>query len=362
MGSRVQSRRAYSVRCGARFTKVDSMAGLTVILRLILLSSPSFAWNNFRSIQGFGGVPLLRLQRFRHGVFPPLPRSRADETEALVLASEPKMPERFTKKREIVVSAAPEGWMPDPVRFNIIPAVPDKENGGREVFMIPESSDLYARFMPIEAVPTSDRMIAPARPEVPAPRPDIPSPEVAAPRGPPVAAPRGPPVAAPRGPPIAAPSRSEVRREKVPFLLLTGEESRSEELSRIPKEAAFRTVAIGHGGESRNRNIVRINPRRQQPASNRRQPITTTARRTDSNPVAAREPPLPGRQTLPSTPTPSAVNSVSNNIAPAAPSKKAARKAFKRCHGKCVQKRCLPIGDLVVYEKCVVACTKVCEQ
>ena len=99
--------------------------------------------------------------------------------------------------------------------------------------------------MPIEAVPTSDRMIAPARPEVPAPRPDIPSPEVAAPRGPPVAAPRGPPVAAPRGPPIAAPSRSEVRREKVPFLLLTGEESRSEELSRIPKEAAFRTVAIG---------------------------------------------------------------------------------------------------------------------
>ena len=49
-------------------------------------------------------------------------------------------------KGEIVVSAAPEGWMPDPVRFNIIPAVPDKENGGREVFMIPESSDLYARY------------------------------------------------------------------------------------------------------------------------------------------------------------------------------------------------------------------------
>ena len=36
--------------------------------------------------------------------------------------------------------------MPDPVRFNIIPAVPGKEKGGREVFMIPESSDLYARY------------------------------------------------------------------------------------------------------------------------------------------------------------------------------------------------------------------------
>ena len=82
--------------------------------------------------------------------------------------------------------------------------------------------------MPIEAVPTSDRMIAPARPEVPPPRPEVPRPEMAA----------------PRGPLVAAPARPEVRREEVPFLL-TGEESRSEELSRIPKEAAFRTVAIG---------------------------------------------------------------------------------------------------------------------
>ena len=38
------------------------------------------------------------------------------------------------------------------------------------------------------------------------------------------------------------------------------------------------------------------------------------------------------------------------------------RKAFKRCHGKCVQKFCLPIEDLGVYDKCTNKCKGICEQ
>ena len=40
--------------------------------------------------------------------------------------------------------------------------------------------------------------------------------------------------------------------------------------------------------------------------------------------------------------------------------KKAARRKFKRCHGKCVQKFCLPVGNLSVYDKCVDKCRGLC--
>merc|ERR1712119_40284 len=38
------------------------------------------------------------------------------------------------------------------------------------------------------------------------------------------------------------------------------------------------------------------------------------------------------------------------------------RKAFKRCHGKCVQKFCLPIENLGVYDACTDKCRGICEQ
>ena len=38
------------------------------------------------------------------------------------------------------------------------------------------------------------------------------------------------------------------------------------------------------------------------------------------------------------------------------------RKAFKRCHGKCVQKFCLPIDDLGIYDSCTEKCKGICEQ
>merc|ERR1711971_929603 len=36
------------------------------------------------------------------------------------------------------------------------------------------------------------------------------------------------------------------------------------------------------------------------------------------------------------------------------------RKKFKRCHGRCVQKQCLPVGNLDVYYKCVDKCKQLC--
>ena len=36
------------------------------------------------------------------------------------------------------------------------------------------------------------------------------------------------------------------------------------------------------------------------------------------------------------------------------------RKVFKRCHGKCVQKFCLPVGSLSVFDRCTQKCMGIC--
>jgi hypothetical protein len=36
------------------------------------------------------------------------------------------------------------------------------------------------------------------------------------------------------------------------------------------------------------------------------------------------------------------------------------RKLFKRCHGKCVQKFCLPVGSLSVFYRCTQKCRGIC--
>ena len=43
-------------------------------------------------------------------------------------------------------------------------------------------------------------------------------------------------------------------------------------------------------------------------------------------------------------------------------SAKEKRKQFKRCHGKCVQKICLPVGSLSVFDKCTTKCKVTCTQ
>jgi len=52
---------------------------------------------------------------------------------------------------------------------------------------------------------------------------------------------------------------------------------------------------------------------------------------------------------------PTTVYKESNFLAPSRE-----RKQFKRCHGKCVQKFCLPIEDLGVFDKCTEKCKGIC--
>ena len=40
--------------------------------------------------------------------------------------------------------------------------------------------------------------------------------------------------------------------------------------------------------------------------------------------------------------------------------KKEIRKKFKRCHSRCVQEKCLPVGNLNVYYNCVDKCKQLC--
>ena len=42
--------------------------------------------------------------------------------------------------------------------------------------------------------------------------------------------------------------------------------------------------------------------------------------------------------------------------------KKEVRRKFKRCHGRCVQKQCLPVGNLNDYQNCVENCKQSCNQ
>ena len=38
----------------------------------------------------------------------------------------------------------------------------------------------------------------------------------------------------------------------------------------------------------------------------------------------------------------------------------AARRKFTKCHGRCVQKFCLPVGILSEFEKCKEKCKDIC--
>jgi len=47
---------------------------------------------------------------------------------------------------------------------------------------------------------------------------------------------------------------------------------------------------------------------------------------------------------------------------PAAPGPSDARRAYKRCHGKCVQKFCLPVTSLALFDECTAKCGGICTQ
>jgi len=55
-------------------------------------------------------------------------------------------------------------------------------------------------------------------------------------------------------------------------------------------------------------------------------------------------------------------NSVEEIQSSAVEDKESTRKQFKKCHGRCVQKFCLPVEDLQVFESCSNKCKGICSQ
>ena len=77
----------------------------------------------------------------------------------------------------------------------------------------------------------------------------------------------------------------------------------------------------------------------------------------------------PPRPTSPPATRPTQPTNPPRPAAPAVPhqslsttkeDKQEIRKKFKRYHGRCVQKQCLPVGNLDVYYKCVDKCKQLC--
>jgi len=91
-------------------------------------------------------------------------------------------------------------------------------------------------------------------------------------------------------------------------------------------------------------------------------PIRTVLRttRTTTRPTTKRTP----VRTLKTTTRPTTIRTPDSQSAQKtelfSPSKE--RKEFKKCHGQCVQKFCLPVGNLTVYAECVEKCKNVCEE
>jgi len=73
-----------------------------------------------------------------------------------------------------------------------------------------------------------------------------------------------------------------------------------------------------------------------------------------TNPPATRptQPTNPPRPAAPAVPQ--------QSLSTTEEDKQEIRKKFKRCHGRCVQKQCLPVGNLDVYYKCVDKCKQLC--
>jgi len=89
------------------------------------------------------------------------------------------------------------------------------------------------------------------------------------------------------------------------------------------------------------------------------------------NSVEGTETPRPPVQRAPvprdptPAPTPAPSQAPSPDFAPVPPNiisdpSTETRKKFKRCHGRCVQKFCLPVTELTVYQNCVDKCKSLC--
>lgn len=111
-------------------------------------------------------------------------------------------------------------------------------------------------------------------------------------------------------------------------------------------------------------NTIEVTPDTRRPpgrAPNTRAPVTLAPSPTRA--TAARAPATRATATrapAAKAPSPSQAPSPPSPISLSQEDKKKARRKFKRCHGKCVQKFCLPVGNLSVYDKCVGKCRGLC--
>ena len=83
------------------------------------------------------------------------------------------------------------------------------------------------------------------------------------------------------------------------------------------------------------------------------------ATKVSTHPPRPTNPPAT-RPTQPTNPPRPAAPAVPQQSLSSDEEKQEIRKKFKRCHGRCVQKQCLPVGNLDVYYKCVEKCKQLC--
>ena len=87
-------------------------------------------------------------------------------------------------------------------------------------------------------------------------------------------------------------------------------------------------------------------------------PLNIAAAKASTPPPRPTSPPAT-RPTRPASP-PRTAPAVPQQSLTSEEEKQEIRKNFKRCHGRCVQKQCLPVGNLDVYYKCVDKCKQLC--
>ena len=211
-------------------------------------------------------------------------------------------------------------WSPDPARFSILAAVPGEEEEEQQVSQLqrkPQPGDFISRqFMPVPAVPREDTSTLPS-PTLPFTLPSLTS------SSPSFSSTPSPPLISTFSPPFSS-NPGSLRLQDEPSFLPELVDVNQEELSRRPKQAVS-TIS----------NLPSFNS-----FSN---PSSPNSIKNNPSPKFISDPP-----------------SLKINSKPVSGSKSSTRKAYRSCHGSCVQKFCLPVQDLQIYETCQSKCRNLC--
>ena len=213
-------------------------------------------------------------------------------------------------------------WSPDPARFSILAAVPgeEEEEEKQRVSQLqrkPQPRDFIShQFMPVPAVPREDTSTLPS-PTLPFTLPSLTT------SSPPFSSTPSTPLSSTFSPPFSS-NPGSLRLQDEPSFLRELVDVVQEELSRRPKQT-----------ESTISNLPSFNS-----FSN---PSSTNSIKNIPSPKFFSDP-----------------HSLKINSKLASGSKSSTRKAYRSCHGSCVQKFCLPVQDLQVYETCQSKCRDLC--